>query len=111
MNGWLGAIVRFIVSAFVLLGVAMLLPGVEIVGFTNALIASIIIAILGYLLESFLGEDISPQRRGLLGFVTSAAVIYFTQYFIEAMEVSLIGALLAAAVIGLIDTFVPTELR
>ena len=111
MGEWLGAIVRFIVSAFVLLGVSILLPGIEIVGFTNALIASIIIALAGYLLESIFGKDISPQQRGLIGFVISAVVIFGTQYLVEGMEITMIGALLAALVIGVIDYFVPTELR
>ena len=111
MIGWIGALVRFIVSAFVLLAVGMLLPGVEIVGFTKALIASIVIAFLGYLLENFLGEDISSQGRGIIGFITSALVIYLTQYIASGMEVTLIGAFLAALVIGVIDVFVPTELR
>jgi putative membrane protein len=47
MTGWLGAIIRFFISAFVLLGVGILVPGVEVFGFVNALIASIIIALLG----------------------------------------------------------------
>ncbi len=111
MGEWLGAIIRFIVSAFVLLGVGILLPGVEIVGFTNALIASIIIALAGYLLETFLGEDVSPQQRGIVGFIISAIVIFATQYVVSNMEVTIIGALLAALVIGVIDYFVPTELR
>ena len=111
MEGWLGAIVRFVVSAFVLLGVGALLPGIEVAGFTNALIAAIVIAILGYLVEELAGEDVSPQGRGLIGFLTSAIVIYTTQYLVGGMEVSLIGAGLAAIAIGLVDMFVPTELR
>ncbi|GAB6100238.1 phage holin family protein [Halanaerocella petrolearia] len=111
MIGWLGALVRFIVSAFVLLGVGILIPGMEIVGFTNALVAAVIIAFLGFMLEAVLGEDISPQARGLIGFVTSTVVIYFTQYLVAGMNVTIMGALLSALAIGVIDTFVPTELR
>ena len=111
MNGWLGAIVRFIVSAFVLLAVGALVPGIVVAGFTNALIAAIVIAILGYLIEEVAGEDISPQARGVVGFLTSAVVIYATQYLVTGMEVSIVGALLAAFVIGVVDIFVPTKLR
>ncbi|SDC73619.1 MULTISPECIES: phage holin family protein [unclassified Candidatus Frackibacter] len=111
MQGWLGAIVRFIVSAFVLLAVGYFLPGFEIVGFTNALIAAIVIAVIGYAIEAVLGEDISPQSRGIIGFVTSATVIYFTQFVVANMAVTIVGALLAALVIGIVDAFVPTELR
>ncbi|MCK8826963.1 phage holin family protein [Natroniella acetigena] len=111
MVGWVGAIVRLIVSAFVLLGIGFLLPGVEVIGFTNALIAAVVIALIGYLLESVLGEDISPQGRGIIGFITAAIVIYATQYLVAGMSVTVIGALLAALAIGIIDAFVPTQLR
>lgn len=111
MRGWIGAIVRFIVSALVLLAVGFFLPGFEIVGFTNALLAAVVISVLGYILEGLLGERISPQSRGLIGFITAAVVIWLTQFVVARMEVTIIGALLAALVIGIIDAFVPTELR
>jgi uncharacterized membrane protein YvlD (DUF360 family) len=111
MIGWLGAVVRFIVSAFVLLGVDFLLPNVEINGFVNALIASIVIAFLGYVVENLFGEGLSPQARGLTGFISAALVIYLTQSILAGMRVTFIGALLAALIIGIVDSFVPTELR
>ncbi len=111
MSGLVGAIVRFIVSALVLIGVGYIVPGFSMEGFGNALIAAIVIAVLGYVIESIFGERISPQSRGLVGFITSAVVIYLTQFVVEGLSVTIIGALLAAFVIGLVDAFVPTELR
>jgi len=102
MGSWLGTIVRF----------SWFLPGVRVAGFTGALIAAAVIAVLGYLVESLLGKKISPQSRGIIGFVTSAVVIYLAQFIVpDYLSVSIIGALLAAFVIGIIDAFVPTELR
>ena len=109
---WLGVVVRFVVSALVLMVVGWLLPGITVAGFTGALIAAVVIAALGYLVELILGERISPRSRGLVGFVTAAVVIYLAQYIIPTyLSVTLLGSLLAAFVIGLIDAFVPTELR
>lgn len=108
----LGTIVRFVVSALVLMLVAWLLPGIRVAGFTGALIAAIVIAVLGYLIELALGDRISPRSRGIVGFLVAAVVIYVAQFVIPAyLSVSLLGALLAAFVIGLVDAFVPTELR
>lgn len=106
-----GMIIRFIVSALVLMLVSFLIPGFEVAGFTGALIASIVIAILGFIVESLMGEKISPQNRGIVGFITAAVVIYFAQYLVPAMDVTWWGALLASFVIGIVDAFVPTELR
>ena len=111
MSNWIGAIVRFIVSALVLLAVGYIIPGFSMVGFINALIAAVVIAVLGYIIEAIFGEKISPQRRGVVGFITSAIVIYLTQFVVAGLEVTILGALIAAFVIGLVDAFVPTELR
>ncbi len=112
MQGWIGFIVRFIVSALVLLLVAALLPGIRVAGFTGALIAAAVIALIGFIIERIMGDKISPQGRGIVGFITSAIVIYLAQFIIPAyLSVSIIGALLTAFVVGLIDAFVPTLLR
>ncbi|HNX28575.1 MAG TPA: phage holin family protein [Syntrophomonadaceae bacterium] len=108
----LGMIVRFIVSALVLLVIAYLIPGVSVAGFWGALITAVVIAVLGYIAEAILGDKISPRSRGIVGFITAAIVIYVAQFIIPSyFSVSLIGALIAAFIIGLIDAFVPTELR
>ncbi|ADL07661.1 phage holin family protein [Thermosediminibacter oceani] len=106
-----GMIIRFIVSALVLMLISFLLPGFQVAGFTGALIAAIVIAIMGFIVESILGEKISPQSRGIVGFITAAVVIYFAQFLVPAMKVTWWGALLASLVIGIVDAFVPTELR
>ncbi|AHF07880.1 phage holin family protein [Desulfitobacterium metallireducens] len=109
----LGMIVRFIVSAIVLLMVSYLVPGLKVAGFTGALIAAVVIAVLGYVVELAFGKDkITRFHRGTIGFITSAVVIYLTQFIVPgSIRVSIIGALIASLVIGIIDSFVPTELR
>ena len=107
----LGLIVRFIVSALVLMLVGFLLPGFANMGFATALAAAVVIALLGFILESVLGKKISPHNRGIVGFIVAAIVIYAAQFVVPGMSVSIIGAALAALVIGIIDAFVPTELR
>lgn len=113
MRNWIGFIVRFVVSALVLMLAAALLPGIRTgEGFTGALIAAAVIAILGYIVERLMGDRVSPQGRGIVGFISGALVIYLAQFIVPAyLDVSIIGALLAAFVIGLVDAFVPTLIR
>ncbi|MFW5979806.1 MAG: phage holin family protein [Halanaerobiales bacterium] len=108
---WTGSIVRFIVSAIVLLAVGYFLPGFSMIGFGNALIAALVIAVLGYIMETIFGEKISPQNKGIVGFLSAAVVIYLTQFVVTGLDVSILGAVLAAVLIGMVDVFVPTELR
>lgn len=108
----IGLIVRFVVSAIVLMVVGWLLPGITVNGFIGALLAAVVIAGLGYVAEKLMGKEISPYGRGAVGFISAAVVIYLAQFIVpNYLSVSLIGSLLAALVIGIVDAFVPTTLR
>lgn len=108
----LGMIVRFVVSALVLLLVSYIVPGLRVNGFAGALVAAAVIAVLGYAAEKVFGDKISRTGRGAVGFITAAVVIYFSQFIVPGyITVSIIGALLASLVIGIVDSFVPTTLR
>ncbi|NLP18082.1 MAG: phage holin family protein [Firmicutes bacterium] len=103
--------VRFVVSALVLMLVGFIVPGFSRITFGTALMAAIAIAAIGYVIELVAGRNISPYGHGIVGFIVSAVVIYAVQFFIPGLNVTMIGALLAAVVIGIIDMFVPTEIR
>lgn len=100
-------IIRFIVSAIVLMIVSFIVPGFNVIGFWSAFWAAVAIAVIGWIVEAFFGNRISPYGRGIVGFLTSAVIIYMTQFFVRGVEVTILGALLASLVIGIIDLFVP----
>ncbi len=108
---WLGAVVRFVVSALVLMVVGYIIPGFSALSFWHALLAAVVIAAIGWVIEATLGKRVSPYSRGIVGFLVSAIVIWTTQFIVPQMEVTFLGALLAAFVIGIIDMFVPTTVR
>lgn len=107
----IGTVVRFIVSALVLMFVGFLVPGFGVLNFWTALLAAVVIALLGWAMEAMFGRRISPYGRGIIGFVSGAIVLYVAQLFVPGLRVSVLGALLASLVIGIIDLFVPTEFR
>lgn len=110
-GSWISHAIRFIVSALVLMLVGFIVPGFSRITFGTALMAAIAIAAIGYVIELVAGRSISPYGHGIVGFIVSAVVIYAVQFFIPGLRVSMLGALLAAVVIGIIDMFVPTEIR
>lgn len=69
--------------------------------------AAVIISAIDYLAEKLMGVDASPFGRGLKGFVISAIIIYLTQFLVPTMRVSIVGAIIAALVIGVIDAILP----
>ncbi len=104
---WLRTILRFVVAAIVLMVIGFLVPGFQMLNFFTALIAAVVIAGISYLVELVLGDDISPYAHGVVGFIVSAMVIYVAQFLVPGMSVSIVGALLASLLIGLIDLFIP----
>lgn len=109
-SGLIGFIIRFAVAALVLMVTAYFVPGFRMRGgFMTAVIAALVISVADYLIEKLFRFDASPFGRGLAGFLVSAAVIYFAQYLVTGMEVSLLGAILGALVIGIIDAILPTR--
>lgn len=107
----IGHIIRFVVAALVLMLVGYLVPGFGVMGFWSAIVAAIVITLLGWAMEAIFGRRISPYGRGIVGFISGAIVIYVAQLFVPGMRASILGALLASLVIGIIDLFVPTNLR
>jgi putative membrane protein len=111
MRHVLGTIIRFVVSALVLMVVGYVVPGFAVMGFWSAIFAAVVIALLGMAIEAIFGRRVSPYGRGIVGFISGAVVIYVAQLFVPGMRASILGALLASLVIGIIDLFVPTNMR
>ncbi len=107
----LGTIVRFVVSALVLMVVGWIVPGFYIAGFWTAILAAIVIAAIGWVFERIFGNNISPYGRGVVGFLVGALVIFLAQAVVPGMRVTVWGALLASLIIGIVDLFVPTTMR
>lgn len=107
---FMGTVVRFVVSALVLMFVGFIVPGFAPLTFWHALLAAVVIAALGWVVEAVMGRKVSPFGRGIVGFIIAALVIWATQFFVPGMSVTLLGALLAAVVIGIVDLFVPTAI-
>lgn len=105
-----GLIVRFIVASIVLLVVAFFTPGFAVAGFWTALLQAAVIVGLDYLIEKITGIDASPFGRGFSGFIVSALIIYLTQFIIPGVSVTILGAIIAALVIGVIQAILPVNL-
>ena len=56
-----------------------------------------------------MGIDASPFGKGVKGFIIAAIIIYIAQYLVPNMGVTIIGAILAAVVIGILDAVFPAR--
>jgi uncharacterized membrane protein YvlD (DUF360 family) len=105
----LGHVVRFVVAALVLMFVGWVVPQFTVGGFWSALFLALVIAVVAWIIEGIFGKRINPFGRGIVGFIVSAAVIWLAQFIVSGVTVSIIGAILAALVIGIIDLFIPVS--
>lgn len=101
---WLG---RLAITAVILAITSFLTPGFTISGLWSFLLAAVVITVLDYFVEAFMGVDASPFGKGIKGFVISVIIIYLTQFLVPNMRASIIGSILAALVIGIIDAVIP----
>jgi len=108
MMNFLGHVVRFVVSAIVLMVVGWLVPNFTVGGFWSALLLALIIALFGWIIEGIFGKQVTPFGRGIVGFLVSALVIWLAQFVVAGVNATIVGAILAALVIGIVDLFIPT---
>lgn len=100
---------RLVLVAIVLGLTSFFTPGFSIHGIWSYLMAAVVITVLDYLIELFMKVDASPFGKGFKGFVVAAVIIYCTQFFVPHMNVTMLGAVLAALVIGVIDAIIPVR--
>lgn len=108
-TSWGGLIARFLVSAVVLMVTAFFTPGFALAGFWTAILQALVIVGLDYLIEAITGINASPFGRGFSGFIVSALIIYLTQFIVPGVSVSILGSIIAALVIGIIDAVLPVN--
>lgn len=105
----LAHVLRFIVSAIVLMFIGWIVPQFTVGGFWSALFLALVIALFGWIIEGIFGRNVTPFGRGIVGFLTSALVIWLAQFVVGNVRITIIGAILAALAIGIIDLFMPVK--
>ncbi len=103
---WLG---RMLIIAVILAIVSFLTPGFSIRGLWSYLIAAVVISVLDYLIERVMKIDASPFGKGIKGFLISAVILYVAQFIVPNMTVTVLGALIGALVIGILDAIFPNR--
>lgn len=99
-------VLRLVTASIVLAITAALTPGFAIGGIFPLLLSAVVISVLDYVI-SLAGFNASPFGRGVTGFLLATAIIYFTQFFVAGYSVTLLGAIIAALVYGLVDALIP----
>lgn len=108
-NGIVGAIIRLVINAIVLMVVAFFVPGFSIRSIWAAILAAIVISVLDYVLQKVFRLDASPFGRGVSGFIIAALILYLTKYIVTGFSITILGAVIGALLIGIIDAVIPVD--
>ena len=100
---------RLITAGIVLAITAFFTPGFRIDSFWALAIATIVLAVIDFLISKFTGLHASSFGKGFVGFILSAVVLYITQYFVAGYSISWVAAIIGALVYGTVDYFLPGD--
>ena len=98
---------RLIAAAVVLAITAFFTPGFTIDNIWALAIATIVLAVMDYLIAKFTGIQSSPFGKGFVGFALAAITLYVTQFFVAGYSISWIAAIIGALIYGIVDYFIP----
>ena len=101
--------VRFVITVIVLSLIGYTVPGFGHLLFGDAVLAALAISVLGLGVQIFRGSRTRKYLCGGVGFIVTGLVIVGGQSVIRHVHVSLLSALVAAAVVGLVNYAIPTS--
>lgn len=102
---------RLIAAAVVLAITAFFTPGFTINNIWALAIATIVLAVMDYLIAKFTGIQSSPFGKGFVGFALAAITLYVTQFFVAGYSISWMAAIIGALIYGIVDYFLPGTTR
>ena len=98
---------RLVAAAVVLAITAFFTPGFTINNIWALAIATIVLAVMDYLIAKFTGIQSSPFGKGFVGFALAAVTLYLTQFFVAGYSISWMAAIIGALIYGVVDYFIP----
>ena len=102
---------RLFAAAVVLAITAFFTPGFTINNIWALAIATVVLAVMDYLIAKFTGIQSSPFGKGFVGFALAAITLYVTQFFVAGYSISWMAAIIGALIYGVVDYFLPGTTR
>ena len=102
-------LIKVLVSGLAILLTSALSIGIQTDGYTTAFLAAVVIGVLDWVINKFTGVDASPFGRGAVGFIVAALILFITGRIVDGFNVTIIGSLVGAIVLGIVDSFLPAD--
>lgn len=102
-------ILKYISATAILTATTIFTPNFKITSLPALFLSSFVIIILDYMMSIITGIHDSVIGRGIVGFVSAAIIIYMTQFIVPGYYISILSSLIAAAIYGTLNSFIPNE--
>ena len=102
-------VLKYISATAILTATTFFTPNFTISSLPALFLSSFVIIILDYMMSIITGINDSSIGRGIVGFVSAAIIIYMTQFIVPGYYISMLSSLIAAAIYGTLNSFMPNE--
>jgi len=107
-------ILRLIINALIILGIAYFFPGIEVSGFYSALIVALVLGLINAIIRPilvFLTLPVNILTLGLFTLVINAFLFWFVStvvkgFYVDSFSVAFFGALILWLISWLTNSFV-----
>ncbi|HEX2926074.1 MAG TPA: phage holin family protein [Ruminiclostridium sp.] len=100
-------LLRIVIGAVILAITAFLTPGFSISSWFSLLLAAVVLAVLDWAINKITGVNATPFGRGISGFILAAVIIYVIKFIVPGYHISILAAIIAALVYGVVDAIIP----
>jgi len=102
-------VLKYISATAILTATTFFTPNFTISSLPSLFLSSFVIIILDYMMSIITGINDNSIGRGIVGFVSAAIIIYMTQFIVPGYYISMLSSLIAAAIYGTLNSFMPNE--
>ena len=102
-------VLKYLSSTSTLSITALFTPNFNISSFPILLLSSLVIVVLDYLLSLITGVNDTIYCRGIVSFISSAIIIYVTQFIVIGYYISIPSSIIAALIYATVSSFIPNE--
>lgn len=102
-------VLKYISATAILTATTFFTPNFTISSLPALLLSSLVIILLDYMMSIITGINDSSVGRGIVGFISAAIIIYMTQFIVPGYYISMLSSLIAAAIYGTLNSFMPNE--
>lgn len=99
---------KWCITSIVIGITAFLTPGFSISGgIISLFISALAIIVLDTIVQNFTNTDTTPFKQGTKSFFLAALVLYLAKFIVPNFHIGIIGAFIAAFILGIVDSIIP----